>query len=424
MIVSHLAIPRGSHNSLQGALSLSSAMFSDDVGGFADDDDYVGDDDVTRESTLSTFLATCKASPWDTGAWVSAALASIFLFTSSGVWWLMTTTVDGIVTVTLNIGAFQQCYSVTGLPQLSQSTCSSGPPQNDPLYTWILACAVVNIVAGILSTALVLLILIRQFLPFSRAAEVATRERLLVLSGALVCASVAVAYAASVKGAVLMQYYSDALPSDSTTITFHLPGLIVSIFASFFSILSFASLWRVRGSEADYAATGAYYTSVNDAEAPPPPKRSKARPAPRRAAPQPPPRVPIQREANVYRAHAVPSAAPATPRFMSVAPIQQPGAPPPQGITSPAKKGAFTRRLKSVVAATAGDVASEQDMLYLVSRVLSAIDNIAPEVSDEELLAHTLDFMREVFDERGVKTATAVAWLNAARMKIEGGGAR
>ncbi len=402
-------------------------MFSDDVGGFADDSDYV--EDVVRDSALSTFLATCKAAPWDTGAWVSAALASIFLFTSSGVWWLMTTTVDGIVSVTLNIGAFQQCYSVTGLPQLSESTCTSGPPQNDPLYTWILACAVVNIVAGILSTALVLLILIRQFLPFSRAAEVATRERLLVLIGALVCISVAVVYASSVKGAVLMQYYSDSLPSNSATITFHLPGLVVSIFASLFSILSFASLWRVRGSEADYAATGAHYTSVNDVEAPPPPtKRSKARPAPRRVAPQPPPpRVPIQREANVYRAHAVPSAAPATPRFMSVAPIQQPtsaGAPPPSAIMSPSKKGAFTRRLKSVVAATAGDVASEQDMLYLVSRVLSAIDNIAPEVSDEDLLAHTLDFMREVFDEHGVKTATAIAWLNAARLKIEGGGAR
>lgn len=408
------------------------------------DDEYVDEvDDFAEESLLATFVAKCKASPWDTGAWACASLASIFLLTSSGIWWLTSTTIDGIATVTLNLGAFQQCYSVAGPPELAQSACTSGPPRNDPLYTWILACAVVNIIAGILSAFLVLLVLIRILLPLSRAAESATRERLLALSGGLVGASFATMYASSVKGAALMQYYTDAVPSNSNaTVTFQLPGLVVTNFGLLFSVLSHLALRRVRGSEVDYAATGDY-TAVNDVEAPTPSKRSKARPAPRRSVPQPPPRAPLQREENFNRGAIAPTfaapsdgipagnPAPVSPRFMSGATARVDvgsaltlptfaSATPPQSMNA-AKKGALTRRLKSVVAPTAGDVATEQDMLYLVSRVLSAIDNIAPEVSDEELLAHTLEFMREIFDDHGVGASTAVAWLNAARLKIEGG---
>ena len=88
------------------------------------------------------------------------------------------------------------------------------------------------------------------------------------------------------------------------------------------------------------------------------------------------------------------------------------------GKTSAKQLSAVMRRLVPAVAAAKGDLASEVDMLHLLSRVLSVLDSIAPELSDAELATTALDFMRLTFDELGVDAGKSASWMEKCAQKV------
>jgi hypothetical protein len=361
-------------------------------------------------------------------------VAFVMLLVASGVPWIYLTINEPGFSATVTCSAFRVCTT----DSISGTTCNSDASnwQDGEHTLFTRGCGAMSLVLGVLGAILAFFSTLRLVQPTSRASVLATRARLTAGAGFLAAAALATCWAASVEsgkftGVAQTMFKVQNIPGSNFTVVAS-PAIVLVGLACFLLSLATASAFNLPRDSPEEPTVDEYVT-VYEAAAAPPPRRA----APRRTEPPPPisEREPLQQQQQqqqrpphrdagppVFRQAYAPPQAP-KPTFMSgtVASLSAGTtvALPEFGGKAPANQlSAVLRRLGPAVAAAKGDLASEVDMLHLLSRVLSVLDSIAPELSDAELATTALDFMRLTFDDMGVDATKSASWMAKCAQKV------
>jgi hypothetical protein len=380
---------------------------------------------LSRDKPPPTAIDSFLQNPHLTAVLALSLCVAILLASSLGVSWI----VAGFGGATASLAPFQQCETTTST---SCSTRIATGGSGDADVSFVFGCALSNVCTLALNLLLVLLSLLRLLAPGSRgAAQCSTRNALLSLSLLTTLALFCTAFAASVRASSLTTLLRVVGTSSVAA------GVYLTCVASALSLLTTLA---ASGLPRDVFILEEVEEEDEEVVIAPPKKRQAWLPAfqmPSIDFSPPPPSIPPAYTAAPTERY--------EPSFAQ-RPVQQRPAPPPpipqakmptfmsgavadvsggtvaipffgsaNGNASNAsqKMQTLQKRLGPIVGATAGDVASLEDTMYVLKRVLAAIERVSAdlklELDDVQFNQCAVDFLRGVFSR--FQVANAERWI-------------